>query len=416
MSDRTLRVLLAAQVAPPSPLIGARRVAALAKHLSAEGLEVAVLTSSISGEGEIVGTTRAIRTFDLMASPLNWRRAQFRALEGSSGGSYSRPSRLQSVLVPDIAAATWLPFAIPSLLRLSRRTPFDCVITTGPPHSVHLMGLALQRRGASWIAEFRDGWTFEQPTRVFPWKLQRRLDAWLESSIAAKADAVVGVTEPIAEDLRTRFGRPATVLTNGFDPDELTSERHVDILDPKRFSIVHTGRLAYSGRSPKPLFDALRLLRRERPEVVTQVELVFAGPLTSEEQALFDAEDLRGLVRAVGTLDWREALALQRAADGLLVITDGMTRPATGKLFEYLAADAPILVLGEQTEAARIVGETAAGFAASATDPPLIATALELLVSSSVRGRDQSAVEAYSYPNIARSYARLIRDVVGARS
>ena len=136
MSDPKRRVLLVAQLAPPSPLIAARRVAGLAKYLPDEGLEVSVLTSRISGEGDIEGANAVTRTSDLMATPLNWRRSQFKALEGSAEGSYSKPSRLESVLVPDIAAATWLPFAVMRTLRLVRESGVDCVITTGPAHSV----------------------------------------------------------------------------------------------------------------------------------------------------------------------------------------------------------------------------------------------------------------------------------------
>jgi glycosyltransferase involved in cell wall biosynthesis len=414
MSHPKRHVLLVAQLAPPSPLIAARRIAGLAKYLPAEGLEVSVLTSRISGQGDIEGAKAVARTSDLMATPLNWRRGQFKALEGSADGSYSNPSRLESVLVPDIAAATWLPFAVTRSLGLVRGSGFDCVITTGPAHSVHLVGLALRRRGIPWIAEFRDGWTFDQPARAFPWRVQRQLDAALERSVATGADALVGVTEPIAGDLSTRFGRPATVLTNAFDPDERPDGDESSLLDPDRFSIVHTGRMAYAGRTPVPLLDAVRVLKRDRPRVAARLEVVLAGPLSAEEEPLVWAADLSDTVRAVGTLDRPRTLQLQHAADALVVLAEGSSRRvATGKLFEYLATDAPILVLGDESEAARIVAETGAGFATSGSDPNLIADALKRLVAPpSERRRDAAAVEPYSYPHVAQRYAELIEEVV----
>jgi glycosyltransferase involved in cell wall biosynthesis len=417
MTGQKRRVLLVAQLAPPSPLIPARRVAGLAKYLAAEGLEVSVLTSRISGKGEIEGAEAVARTPDLMASPLNWRRAQFRALEGSEDGSYSEPSRLQSVLVPDVAAATWLPFAITKAHQLARASALDCVITSGPAHSVHLLGLALRRRGIPWIAEFRDGWTFDQPARAFPLRMQRQLDAALERRVATRADALVGVTQPIADDLSRRFGRPATILTNAFDPDEVTNGGGSGLLDPDRFSVVHTGRMAYAGRSPVPLLEAVRILKRDRPQVAAGLEVVLAGPLSAEEEPLVRAPDLAHTVRAVGTLDRPRTLQLQHAADALLVLAEGSSRRvATGKLFEYLATDAPVLVLGDDSEAARIVAETGAGFAASGSDPSLIAPALERLMDSPPdRARDAAAVERYSYPHIARRYAELIEEVVSRR-
>jgi glycosyltransferase involved in cell wall biosynthesis len=417
MTGQKRRVLLVAQLAPPSPLIPARRIAGLAKYFAAEALEVFVLTSRISGEGGIDGAKAVARTPDLMATPLNWRRAQFKALEGSADGSYSEPSRLQSVLVPDIAAVTWLPFAITRSLRLVRESGWDCVITTGPAHSVHLVGLALRRRGIPWIAEFRDGWTFDQPARAFPLRAQRKLDAALERRVATGADELVAVTEPIADDLSRRFGRPATVLTNAFDPEEMTDGGDSGLLDPGRFSLVHTGRMAYAGRSPVPLLEAVRALKRDNPRVAERLQVVLAGPLSAEEEPLVRAADLADTVRAVGTLDRARTLQLQHAADALLVLAEGSSRRvATGKLFEYLATEAPILVLGDDSEAARIVAETGAGFAISGSDPSLIAPALERLITSPPeRPRDAVAVEPYTYPHVARRYAELIEDVVSRR-
>jgi glycosyltransferase involved in cell wall biosynthesis len=414
MSDRKRRVLLVAQLAPPSPLIAARRIAGLAKYLPDEGLEVSVLTSRISGEGEIKGARTVARTRDLMATPLNWRRAQFKALEGSADGSYSKPSRLQSVLVPDIAAATWLPFAVTRTLRLVRECGVDCVITSGPPHSVHIVGLALRRCGIPWIADFRDGWTFDQPARAFPLRAQRQLDAALERRVAKRADALVGVTEPIADDLSRRFDRPAKVLTNAFDPEEVADGGDNGLLDPDRFSVVHTGTIAYAGSTPVPLLEAVRVLKRHHPQVAARLEVVLAGPLSAEEEHLVRAADLVDTVRPVGTLDRPTTLRLQQAADALLVVLTGRSarRAATGKLFEYLATDAPILVLGKGNEAARIVDETGSGFATSGSDPDAIAAALHQLVSSpSGWSRNALAVERYSYPQVARRYAELIEAV-----
>jgi len=412
MTGPKRRVLLVAQLAPPSPLIAARRIAGLAKYLSAEGLEVSVLTSRISGEGEIEGAKAVVRTPDLMATPLNWRRAQFKALEGSADGSYREPSRLQSVFVPDVAAATWLPFALTKSQRLVEESGWDCVVTSGPAHSVHLVGLMLQRRGIPWIAEFRDGWTFDQPAREFPLRVQRQLDASLERRVATSADALVAVTQPIADDLSQRFDRPVTVLTNAFDPDEVTDGSDSGLLDPDRFSVVHTGRMAYAGRSPVPLLEALRTLKRESPEVAERLEVVFAGPLSTDEEPLVRAADLAETVRAVGTLDRPRTLKLQHAADALLVLAEGSSRRvATGKLFEYLAARKPILVLGDGSEAARIVVATGSGFATSGSDAGAIADALRRLPETPPLDSSLDAIQDYAYPRIAERMAEAIESV-----
>jgi hypothetical protein len=98
----------------------------------------------------------------------------------------------------------------------------------------------------------------------------------LERKVVLEADAVVGVTQPIADDLRRRFEVPAVVITNGFDPEERTSIDSDGLLDPGRHSLVYTGGLAYAGRTPEPLLKALRRLRELDLESANRLEIVFA--------------------------------------------------------------------------------------------------------------------------------------------
>jgi glycosyltransferase involved in cell wall biosynthesis len=411
-------VLLVAQLSPPSTLVAARRVAGLTKYLARLGHRLTVLTSAVSGDGEIDGAAAVIRTPDLIATRLNWRRKHFAALGGHSAATYSRASRLESVLVPDIAAISWLPFALRRALELQRRTGFDCVITTSPPQSAHFVGAALQRRGVPWIAELRDGWTFEPPRAQWPLRAQQHADRALEASLLRRASAAVAVTASIVEDLRARYAIPVRLITNGFDPeDEPAGEGAEDLLNPERFSLVHTGRMAIARSTPAPLLDAIRLLRSTTPDLAAGLEIVFAGPLSADERQLLGAEDVAETVRTVGALERPRALALQRAADALLVITEGSTRRsvATGKLFEYLAAQRPILVLGKETEAARFVADAGAGLAASADDPVEIAAVLRRLLEADLAGADRKALGRYAYPKLADEYSAVIEAVVAGR-
>jgi glycosyltransferase involved in cell wall biosynthesis len=407
-------IMIVAQLTPPSGLIAARRAGAFAKYLGRLGHRVTVLTSRASGEGTIEGAAEVVRTGDALATRLNWRRRHFEALTGGESG-YSPPSRLESVVVPDLAVGTWLPFALPRALSIARKDDFDVVLTTSPPQSAHLVGLALARRGLPWIAELRDGWTFEPPRASWPTRAQRRLDAALERRVARKASAMIGVTEPIVEDLIERLGARAVLITNGFDPEEVpAAEGAGSLLDPDRHSLVHTGRMEAARSSPAPLLEALRRLKRESPEVADRLEVVFAGAFSARELELLAADDHCALVKVVGWLERRRALALQRAADTLLVVTEGPSRRsvATGKVFEYLAARRPILVLGEGTEAARIVAETGAGRATSASDPGAIAISLRAALEGTptVEGRDE-LLERYSYPRLVERLAALIEEI-----
>jgi glycosyltransferase involved in cell wall biosynthesis len=407
----TRSLLLVSQHAPPSGLIAARRIGGLVKYLARSGHRVTVLTSRISGEGPIDGAEQVVRTHDLFATQLNWRRRSFQAMTGLGPATYSRASRLESLAVPDLAVVGWLPFALPAALRLARRERFDVVLTSSPPQSAHLIGRALKRRGLPWIAELRDGWTFDPPRPPFPTGTQRRLDAALERSALGRADAVIGISAPLAEDAERRFGVHSEVITNAFDPEEVVDEAAADgLLRPGRHALVHTGRMAVSGRSPAPLLEAVRRLPAE---VANRLDVVLAGPLTEDERQLIAAAAGDGVVRWVGSLDRAKTLALQRRADSLLVLAQGASGPSvvTGKLFEYLGAGRPILVLGEGTAAVEIVRSAGAGLVASATDPDEIAAALERLVTDPPPPPEPAAVESYSFPAVAERLAALIEQV-----
>jgi glycosyltransferase involved in cell wall biosynthesis len=407
------RVLLVSQYAPPSPLIAARRIGGLAKYLGRLGYRVTVLTSSVSGDGPIEGAVEVFRTPDLMTSRFNWRRRSFAALGGGIPAAYSRRSAVESIVVPDLGLITWLPFALRRSHRLARGASFDCVLTSSPPQSAHLVGLGLRRLGVPWIAELRDGWTCEPPRPPWPTGPQRRLDAALERSTLTRADLVVGVTEPIVEDARRRLGVRAELVTNAFDPEETADAASVDdLLSDGRHALVHTGRMAVSGSTPRPLLEALARLRSPR------LDVVLAGPLSEDERELVARAQEQGLVRWVGALDRPRTLALQQAADSLLVVTEGSSRRsvATGKLYEYLAAGRPILVLGDDTEAARIVRETGAGTATSAIDSAAIADALRDLVERPHAPPGAQAIERYGFPAVAARLAELVDEVASTSS
>jgi glycosyltransferase involved in cell wall biosynthesis len=330
-----------------------------------------------------------------MVSRFNWRRGSFDVLEGRAGAAAAPPpSALESVVVPDLALVAWVPFALPRALALAGEERPDVVWTTGPPPSTNLFGLELSRRaGLHRVADVRDGRGFERNHGDFPLGAQRALDAALERRLTRAADRVTAVTEPIARDARERLGaRHASAISNGFDLEELAGQAGPPpegLLSPDRHTLLYTGRLAYVKRSPAALLEGLRALRAADPRAAERLEVVFAGPLQDGERAQIEAPDLAGMTRVLGSLDRPTTMRLQRAADGLLLITTGNPSETGQKLFEYLAADRPVFVVGDRTEAARIVTEAGAGSAGPMDDPAALARALADVVA----GRTPSAAD-----------------------
>jgi glycosyltransferase involved in cell wall biosynthesis len=400
------RILYVAYFYPPSRDTGMLRSAAMVKWLRRLGHEVTVLTTSAYGDD---GGKDVVRTADVQT----WRaRRQGRNTIGAlfDSPTYSgKPHPLSKVLVPEALVAAWLPFARSRALALARLRSFDCVVTSSPPESVHAIGMALRRRGVPWLADVRDGWTFEPLRPEFPTASQRRLDHWLERRWLGAADAVVCVAEPAVADLRRRGIAEPVLIRNGWDPEAAPAAgAPTGLLDPDRVSLVYTGRFGTYGRDPRPLVDGLALLARERPDEAARLELVIAGPLTDDEARLFATDVAPARIVHAGSLDRERALALQREADALLLIAQPTRSQLLNiKVFEYLASGRPILALAEGTEAGVVVSDIG-GEVVRADDPAAIADALAGLVAGGLEPPPAEAVAPYTYPAPAQKMASAI--------
>jgi glycosyltransferase involved in cell wall biosynthesis len=414
-----MNLLLVAYFYPPGRDTGAHRPAAMAKWLRRLGHRVTVLTTSAYGAGEGPAEEDVVRTADLQRIRARLRgHDRVDALFDSD--TYSgRPHPLSRLIVPEPLVAAWAPFARRCALELNRRERFDCVITSSPPESVHLVGRALQRAGAAWVADLRDGWTFEPIRPAFPTAPQRRLDERLERRWLGAADAVVCVSRPVADDLRRRLGLEPHLVANGWDPDlvqtAVPSDDADGVLDPDRVSLLYTGRFGSYGRDPAPLLNALAELAGQDPAAAERLELVVVGPLTDAESSLMRTHVSPARIVVAGSVPRDRALALQRAADALLLLASPRRSQLLNfKLFEYLAAGRPILALAAGTEAGRIVAELG-GDVVPSDDVPAIVQALRRVAAGELRAFDPRAREAYVYPAPAERMAEAVRVAVDVR-
>jgi glycosyltransferase involved in cell wall biosynthesis len=408
------RILLVAYFYPPCRDTGALRPAAMTKWLRRLGHEVTVLTTSAYGPSDEAGVVQS-------ADAQLWR-ARLRGAEridalydADTYGGQAHP--LSRVIVPEPLALAWAPFARRRALRLAREGRFDCVITSSPPESAHGIGAALSRRGIAWVADLRDGWTFEPLRPRFPTEIQRRLDERLERRRLSTADAVVCVSEPAAADLRRRRIAEPRLIPNGWDPEQAPAGdlTATGLLDPDRISLVYTGRFGSYGRDPGPLIEALSRLAREDPGAAARLELVVAGPLTDAEAELLATDVSPARIALVGSLERGRALALQREAEVLLLIAQPTRSQLLNiKLFEYLAAGRQILALAAGTEAGRVVEETG-GNTVRGDDPVAIAAALGRLATGELQSPPPDALAPYVYPAPAKRMAEVIEEAIRRR-
>jgi glycosyltransferase involved in cell wall biosynthesis len=421
------RLLIITYYFPPATSVGAQRWRAMSRWLRRLGHEVTILTTPGFGKLPEDGE-ETVRAFDLAASPTLRRLLRRPPVSSPHAGEPQMgegapPAIVADLVVPDAHVVGWNPAAAWAARRLVRQRRIDCVITSSPPHSTHLIPLVLGRRRPPWIADFRDGWRFEPLRRPWPLPGQDALDSWLERRVAARADLLIGVTRPIADDLSLRLGARSAFISNAWDPDLDASVARAAVpeLDPGRVNVVHAGKLYVEGsnrRDPSTLGPALRLLLDRRPEAAERLRILVAGPLDPEEQRHIAELDPVQMIRHLGHLPHDAMLALERKADALLLVTaPELVSLATGKLFEYLAAGRPIIALAEGNEAARIVEETGTGVTMPIDDAEGLAGAFEAALDGKLSERYAPRdLEPYVYPAPARELAELVERTLAQRT
>jgi len=376
-----VKVLLVTMYFPPAGGGGVQRPLKFATHLPAHGIETHVLAPDdpkwIHSDPDLTPPTQAWIHRARYLGPRS--RSLAEELHGRHGlDRLSRQARSLSrrLLVPD-ENVSWNLTAIPTAVRIVRAEGIDVVLTTSPPNSVHLIGAAVKRMtGVRWVADLRDSIALHPHRGVerAAVRAKEKVSASVARLVARRADAIVAASEAIAEEARTL--QPAGVVTtiqNGADFDDFAG---LEYWRGNRFRITHTGSF-FGKRDPRPFLTALAESGLE--DVVAR--FVGGFPAADREWAeslLGDRLELHPYVPR------REALALQRDSDALLLlIPDAGGRGKgvlSGKVFEYLAAERPILAaVPPDGAAAELIGETGAGVVAAPDDVPALTAALREL-------------------------------------
>ena len=301
-------------------------------------------------------------------------------LHGSQGlERYSRQARLafRRVLLPD-ENVTWNLTAIPAAIRIVRSEGIDVVVTTSPPSSVHLVGAAAKRAtGVRWVADLRDSLLANPHRRAerLAVRAKERGEHVVARTVARYADAVVAASEAIAAEAGGLEPRgPVRTIANGCDFDDFAG---IDYRPAERFRITHAGSF-FGKRSPRPFLEAL---------ASTDLDVVarFVGDFRTSDREWAEELGLGDRLELHSYVPRRRSLELQRDSEALLLlIPDAAGRGRgvlSGKVFEYLAAERPILaVVPPDGAAAKLIEETHAGVVAPPEDVDAIREALTGLV------------------------------------
>ena len=269
-----------------------------------------------------------------------------------------------NLFIPD-ARKFWIKPSVKYLTAYLRENPVDIIVSTGPPHSTHLIGMKLkQKLNIPWLADFRDPWTNIDYYRDLKLgKHADRIHHQLEKKVLHQADAVTVVSPGMETDFKTIHSRKYDVVPNGYDAADL--ERLPEIKpETDKFVLAHIGSLTRT-RNPENLWEALKQLVSEDKGFAETLSILNVGKTDVSVTESLKNNGLEKYLISKGYLSHEEVLKEQRKATLLLLLINNTPNAKlilTGKLFEYLAARRPIICIGPRDgDAAGVIRKTGAG-------------------------------------------------------
>lgn len=369
MSLPVKNVLMISQVFPPAGGGGVQRTLKFVKYLPQFAWHPTVLTlkpdsrypKDYSMLEEIPDGVRTIRT-----GQCNYHFALALLKKTGLSGLHSYLTRF--LAMPD-SMNGWISPAFFKALQLCRERKFDAIYTTAPAYSTHIIGLLLARRThIPWAADFRDEWTshseFKCPT-AFHYKLHKQL----EGSVIENASAVISASPNVTDYFRNQYDGSAGkyhTITNGFDAEDFTAINAPSRNDDEKMKITFIGSV-YGYVDPVPFLCAVKALIDAKKIQRDKLIIKFVGNFWISNDAV---KQYSGLYEVLPYTDHHNAIARMAESDLLLVLLRRSLKTIPAKIFEYFAANKPVLAIVPQNGiAAELVAAYKAGFTADPENP-----------------------------------------------
>jgi glycosyltransferase involved in cell wall biosynthesis len=265
-----------------------------------------------------------------------------------------------NIFIPD-ARFLWVKPSVKYLKKYIEENQIDTIVTSGPPHSLHLIGLQLKKElNVKWFADFRDPWTtigYHKALKLSS-SAEKKHKA-LEKEVLTTADTIIVTSKTTKTEFQAITSQPIEVITNGYDLEKVSKQP----LDEK-FTLAHIGSFL-SERNPRILWKALKELTKENPDFRRDFQLKLIGAVSQEVLDTISEFRLNDFVLNLGYISHQEAVEHQRKSQVLLLIeinSNDTKSIIPGKLFEYMVSERPIIALGpEGSDFAEIITSTNTG-------------------------------------------------------
>ena len=263
--------------------------------------------------------------------------------------------------IPD-ARKFWVKPSVKYLKKYLKENSIDVIITTGPPHSMHLIGLELKKElGIKWLADFRDPWTEIDYFHQLPLTQKAiKKHYLLEKEVLNNADSVLVVGDTMCEKYKP-FNKNVYTVTNGFDGEIVNKPIKLDA----KFSLTHIG-LMNADRNPEMLWEVLSEIIKENKAFSKDFNLNLVGKIDDSVRLELTNYKLLNNTTIIKYLSHNEVIEYQKKSQVLLLIVNNVPSAKgiiTGKIFEYLMAKRPILAIApEKGDLANILNDTNSGY------------------------------------------------------
>ena len=316
-----------------------------------------------------------------------------------------------NLFIPD-ARVFWVKPSVEFLEKYILEHHIDTIVTSGPPHSLHLIGLELKEKmNVKWFADFRDPWTtigYHKALRLSKYAANKHKA--LEHKVLNAADTIIVTSKTTKAEFQAITSKPIAVITNGYDTEEVAKQT----LDTK-FSLAHIGSFL-SERNPLILWESLVELLHEIPDFKAHLEIKLIGAVSQEVLETISQYGLNEYVNNLGYVSHTEAIAHQRNSQVLLLIeidSQDTKSIIPGKLFEYMVSDRPIVAIGpKDSDFAEIITNTNTGVFFDYSKKMKLKSVVLDFYNQFLEGKLQVngiGLQHYSRKNLTKELAKLIQ-------